>query len=136
MKDRLREPGNISGLLNWCIAGLRKYYAEGAIPPPVVAAATAEYRVNSDKIGNFISECLEKSGENSSVKAVYERYTEWCRENGFGAENKSNFTAELNSKGLLGSGKINGVSYKRVVKGYTIGKFELVEHGQSTPFSH
>ena len=134
LKDRLRKPGNISGLLNWCLIGLKRYYAEGAAPPESVRAATAEYRTSSDKIGNFISECLEESKENSSVKAVYEKYAEWCRENGFGAENKSNFTADLNSKGLLGAGKINGVSYKRLVRGYTIGKFEAVEDEKDTPF--
>ena len=135
LKDRLKKPDNISGLLNWCIDGLKKYYAEGATPPECVTAATEEYRTNSDKIGNFISECLEESEENSSIKAVYEQYSEWCRENGFGAENKSNFTAELNSKGLLGAGLINGMTYKRVVRGYTIGKFEPVENEKNIPFS-
>lgn len=137
LKDRLKKPENISGLLNWCIAGLKKYYAEGAMPPQVVTAATAEYRANSDKIGNFISECLEKSGENSTIKMVYEKYVEWCKDNGFGAENKSNFTAELNGKGLLGSGLIKGMTYKKVVKGYTIGsEFEPVGNNEKElPFS-
>ena len=134
LKDRLREPENISGLLNWCVDGLRKYYAEGAVPPQVVIAATDEYRANSDKVGNFISECLEESKENSTVKAVYERYMEWCKENGFGSENKSNFTAELNGKGLLGSGSVNGMTYKRVVKGYKIAEFQRVGNETGTPF--
>lgn len=137
LKDRLKKPENISGLLNWCITGLKNYYAEGAVPPQAVAAATSEYRANSDKIGNFVSECLEKSEGNSTVKAVYETYVDWCRDNGFGAENKSNFTAELNSKGLLGSGLINGMTYKKVVKGYRIGnEFEPVGKNQKElPFS-
>lgn len=134
LKDRLKKPENLSGLLNWCLAGLKKYYEEGAVPPQVVVAATEEYRVNSDKVGNFISECLEKSECNSSVKEVYGRYMEWCQENGFGAENKSNFTAELNSKGLIASGKINGVSYKQVVKGYEVGRFDSVEVRENVPF--
>lgn len=135
LKDRLKEAENISGLLNWCIEGLKKYYAEGATPPLAVYEATKEYRTNSDKIGNFISECLEKSGENSSIKTVYEKYIEWCQENGFGAENKSNFTAELNSKGIVGVGLINGMTYKKVVRGYTVGRFDPVEDAKNIPFT-
>lgn len=134
LKDRLKKPENLSGLLNWCLTGLRSYYEEGMIPPKSVVVATEQYRMNSDKIGNFISECLEKSGRNSSVKEVYGRYVEWCQENGFGTENKSNFTAELSSKGLIASGKINGVSYKQVVKGYEVGKFDSVEVKEDVPF--
>lgn len=135
LKDRLKEPKNLSGLLNWCIEGLKAYYAEGAIPPECVTAATDEYRANSDKIGNFISECLEESEKNSTVKDVYDKYILWCRDNGFGAENKSNFTAELNGKGLIGSGKVSGMTYKKVVKGYVIADFEMLSDERGTPFS-
>lgn len=135
LKDRLKEPENISGLLNWCLIGLKRYYAEGAAPPESVRAATAEYRANSDKVGNFISECLEKSKMNSTVKEVYEKYRDWCDENGFGAENKGNFTAELVSKGLIGSGKVNGVTYKQAVRGYTVGKFEDASRTEGRYFS-
>lgn len=135
LKDRLKEPDNLSGLLNWCIEGLKAYYAEGAAPPECVTAATAEYRANSDKIGNFISECLEESDKNTTVKDVYEKYVVWCRDSGFGAENKSNFTAELSGKGLIGSGKVNGMTYKKVVKGYAIADFEKLSDERGTPFS-
>ncbi len=134
LKDRLKKPENLSGLLNWCVAGLKKYYDEGAIPPDAVTTATNEYRANSDKIGNFISECLEKSSTNSTVKTIYEMYSEWCRDNGFGSENKSNFTAELKSKGLIGPGKVNGLSYKAVVLGYSPGNFEAMGNDEDNPF--
>ena len=122
LKDRLQDSGELSGILNWCIEGLRLYRSEGLKPPAAVQVATETYRTDSDKIGNFIKECLEKSGKNSSVKAVYEIYDKWCSENGFGTENKGNFMAELKSKGIFASsGTVEGKTVKNIVRGYTIG---------------
>ena len=68
LKDRLKEKDNLSGLLNWCLDGLKAYYAEGAIPPLDVVNATKQYEEDSDKIGSFIGECLIESDKNSRQK--------------------------------------------------------------------
>lgn len=149
LKDRLKEPENISGLLNWCLIGLKRYYAEGAAPPESVRAATAEYRANSDKVGNFIRECLKESKKNTTLKDVYDKYSEWCRENGFGTENKGNLRDELKAKGIFAErGTVNGKTCKNIVKGYVIfigepddrqqatesGQFMSVEDHEKLPF--
>lgn len=119
LKERLRQDKELSGILNWCIEGLRLYRLEGLKPPKAVISATETYRSDSDKIGNFIKECLTKTGKNSSVKSVYELYTNWCNDNGFGVENKGNFIAELKNKGIYGSsGTVRGKTVKNIVKGY------------------
>ena len=119
LKERLRQDKELSGILNWCIEGLRLYRLEGVKPPKAVISATETYRSDSDKIGNFIKECLTKTGKNSSVKSVYELYTNWCNDNGFGVENKGNFIAELKNKGIYGSsGTVRGKTVKNIVKGY------------------
>lgn len=121
LKDKMKAPENVSGIFNWCLDGLRLYRECGAEPPDAVRAATAEYRQSSDKIGNFISECLTKTGQNSGAGAVYQRYSEWCSDNGFGCENKGNFYDELKSKGIFApSGTVNGKTVRNVVKGYVI----------------
>jgi putative DNA primase/helicase len=121
LKDKLQSIDNIAGIFNWCLDGLRKYYSEGINPPEAVNNATADYRSQSDKIGNFISESLEKSSRNSKAGDVYRKYQEWCLSNGYGAENKQNFFAELKSKGLFKAlGTVNGQSVKNVVIGYII----------------
>ena len=62
---------------------------------------------------------MTKTGKNSSVKSVYELYTNWCNDNGFGVENKGNFIAELKNKGIYGSsGTVRGKTVKNIVKGY------------------
>ena len=121
LKNRLRDKQELSGILNWCIEGLQLYRRDGLKPPVAVQTATDTYRTDSDKIGNFINECLTKTGQNSKAKDIYEVYSKWCEENGFGVENKSNFFAELKTKGLFAnSGTVEGKTVKNIVKGYTV----------------
>ena len=121
LKERLRSEEELSGILNWCLEGLRLYREEGLEPPQAVKDATNTYRTDSDKIGNFINECLVKTGRNSKAKDIYDVYEEWCRDNGYGVENKSNFFAEMKNKGLFAArGTINGASVNNIIKGYEV----------------
>ena len=78
----------MSGILNWCIEGLKLYRQQGLVAPKAVQDATETYRTDSDKIGNFINECLIKTGKNSKAKDIYDAYAKWCSDNGFGTENR------------------------------------------------
>ena len=121
LKDQLRTEQNLSGIFNWCLDGLKKFRQSGAEPPAAILAATSEYRSNSDKLGNFIGECLEKSEQNSKAVDVYARYRRWCELNGFGLENKGNFYDELRGKNLLLKlGSVDGRTVKNVVLGHRI----------------
>jgi len=124
LRRRLKSQTNISGIFNWCLDGLREYQKDGEIllEPDPVQRATQEYREHSDKIANFIEECLVRDPEkNVSAKDVYSAFTIWCRENGYGTEGKSNFLDELRAKDLLSkSGTVDGVTQKNVIKGYDI----------------
>lgn len=128
LKQKLRSSKELSGILNWCIEGLRLYRTEGLIPPATVRTATDTYRTDSDKIGNFLNECMVKCDRNSKAKEVYDIYAEWCNENGFGCENKGNFFAELKSKNIFASsGTVDGKTVKNIVKGYVISDTEFQE---------
>lgn len=136
LKDKLRQDSELSGILNWCIDGLRMYRKEGLYPPAAVQQATETYRTDSDKIGNFIKECLTETGKNSSIKSVYEVYSTWCSDNGYGTESKSNFISELKGKGLYAtSGTVDGKTVKNIVKGYTVEpEFIAVTEQETIPF--
>ncbi|MDL2318236.1 phage/plasmid primase, P4 family [Eubacteriales bacterium OttesenSCG-928-A19] len=92
LKTELSQPENLSGILNWCIAGLQAMQAQGFDVPASVAAATDDYRANSDKLGRFLADEMieDVRGEVRTVSA-YQRFTKWCDENGFRAENAANF---------------------------------------------
>lgn len=133
LKDKLRSSSELSGILNWCIEGLRLYRQQGLEPPKTVQNATETYRIDSDKIGNFINECLTKTGKNSKAKDIYEVYIKWCDDNGYGCENKGNFFAELKTKGLfMNSGTVDGKTVRNIVRGYTI-EMDFVETSSSEP---
>lgn len=136
LKDRLRTSEEMSGILNWCIDGLCLYRQEGLEPPRAVQNATEVYRQDSDKIGTFINERLTKNGKNSSVKTVYDIYSEWCADNGFGVENKGNFISELKTKGIYAiSGTVDGKTIRNIVKGYSIeAEFVPCENNMKLPF--
>ena len=136
LKDKLRQDSELSGILNWCIDGLRMYRKEGLYTPAAVQQATETYRTDSDKIGNFIKECLTETGKNSSIKSVYEVYSTWCSDNGYGTESKGNFISELKGKGLYAtSGTVDGKTVKNIVKGYTVEpEFIAVTEQETIPF--
>lgn len=124
LKDRLREPENLSALLNWALAGLHQMQAHGGklVPPASVIAATQEYRRSSDKLGQFMADCfIESSASCITAKEAYKAYGQWCDSNGYGTENKSNFMAELRSRKLLReTATICGKTVRRVIVGYTL----------------
>lgn len=84
-------------------------------------------------MGNFIRDCLKKSEKNSTLKDAYEKYSEWCMENGFGTENKGNLRDELKAKGIFAErGTVNGKTCKNIVKGYVIFTGESEDQQQAT----
>ena len=121
LKDRLIQKDSLSGVLNWCLEGLKLFRAEGLKPPPNVVKATEEYRKNSDKIGNFILDCLVESSENIKASDVYEAYQKWCKGAGYGVDGQRNFYSELKAKNILKeSGTVASVTVRNVVCGFSI----------------
>ena len=101
LKSFFAKPENLSGILNWCLEGFRLYQKEGLIPPKAVAEATMEYRKQSDRLMMFTSQCIKKeAGQELRAQAVYNRYKEWCADNGFKYENISNFRKKMETAGF------------------------------------
>jgi putative DNA primase/helicase len=121
LKNKLRSSENLSGILNWCLDGLKKFHTDGLKPTTAIVEATADYRQESDKVGKFLAECLEPADENMMAGTAYEVYEQWCRACGYGCENQGNFFAELRAKNLISkSGTVNGKTRLRVIKGYKV----------------
>ncbi len=120
LKSKLRQRENVSGILNWCLQGLRDYHELGLVPPDSVTAATEEYRESSDKLGLFLSETMESTGDNTGAGEAYKLFSSWCTDNGFGVDSKSSFFDSLKNKGLYApTGTVNGSTVRNVLVGYT-----------------
>lgn len=124
LKQKLRSADNLSGIANWMIQGLRIYHEQGDkfIIPKSVEMATDAYKDKSDKLKSFFADRMTADYRYTvTAKAVYEEYAQWCKENGYGCENKSNFLDDLRNRNLLSaSGTVRGVTMRNVIKGYTI----------------
>jgi putative DNA primase/helicase len=73
----------LPGILNWCIAGARNWYANGLAAPEVVTVATEAYRTEMDTLAAFVKEyCVLVPGASIASKDLYSKYKEWAEESG------------------------------------------------------
>lgn len=100
LKQELLRPESLSGILNWCLEGLRTLKATGFDEPVAVKNATAEYENDSDKISRFIDEHLVENvcGEILTDDA-YQRYKDWCAQTGTYMESQMTFKQSMQAHG-------------------------------------
>jgi len=90
-----------AGILAWAVRGCLEWQRRGLDEPKIVLEATAQYRAESDTIGNFIAECCEV-GENLSVPRgrLWEAYERWASGIGSAKLSQKAFIARLESRGF------------------------------------
>jgi putative DNA primase/helicase len=68
----------MSGILNWAIAGCQVWRKHGLGSPRAVQRATLSYREENDLLGEFISQRCVLNGEAwTSTPILYKAFTEW-----------------------------------------------------------
>jgi putative DNA primase/helicase len=76
LKDKIAA--EMPGILNWCIQGAQDWYENGLNPPDSCRVATAEFREQSDKLADFISENFIADPGGSCTKAdAFTAYQQW-----------------------------------------------------------
>ena len=77
--------GELSGMLNWAIAGLHRLRKQGRFTESEVCnRALNEYRAESNPARLFLSEhCREELNESVGTQELYEAYREWCEGHGY-----------------------------------------------------
>ena len=85
-----------SAILNWLIEGYMRLRQDGLDPPESVKEAIRDYQQDSDKITQFVDDVLvEAPAQETKTALLYDRYRQWCQENGCFAENSRNFNQAL-----------------------------------------
>lgn len=109
LKTLFSKPESQSAILNWLIEGYTRLREEGLVPPTAVKEAIQDYRHDSDKIMLFVEDVLE-AAPNMEIRtaAAYDRYREWCQENGCYAENSRNFLQALRTVGDVVRKRLRG----------------------------
>jgi putative DNA primase/helicase len=100
--DLLRKlEGELPGILNWALQGCREWQDIGLKPPPIVSAAIAEYRAESDTLGRFITECCEtRNLAQVKSSALFKRYQEYCEQAGERWMASKDFPHEMQRRGF------------------------------------
>ena len=121
LKERLTRPTCLSGVLNWCVEGLRMYREEGLNEPESVKEASANYAMTADDVGHFMLDCMEPQPDAVTTGSdAYEAYEAWCSESRTPKLMLQRFFAKLRENGFLGNATIEGRTVRNVLKGYAL----------------
>lgn len=100
------------GILAWIIQGAIDNHAGGLQDPETVLAATREYELEEDALGQFAAERLHIGGgadATESKATLYEAYRTWCRTNNEDPISHKALTRELRSRWNIGDAPVNRV---------------------------
>lgn len=105
--------GELSGILNWALEGLRKVVQEGGfVLPPEVEAARNEYRESMDIVGQFVEDRCELGDDlkisNADLHASIRQY---CESIGLYTPSIRKVSDDLKKMGIK-NGKSNGDRYQ------------------------
>jgi phage/plasmid-associated DNA primase len=70
------------GILNWCLAGLQDYLANGIPGAVAVATETDQYVAGQDLFGLFLDECTEQSWEECVFDEFVRAFHGWLEARG------------------------------------------------------
>jgi P4 family phage/plasmid primase-like protien len=91
------------GILAWLVRGCVAWQKEGLNPPPVVTAATAEYKAEEDRIGHFLEDHVQTysdPGVRARCSEVYARYRKWAEDEGIRPASQTRFGKDLAKRGI------------------------------------
>ncbi|MCI0778035.1 MAG: hypothetical protein J4N95_07630, partial [Chloroflexi bacterium] len=72
-----------AGILTWLVQGALAWQERGLEPPKAVTIATEAYRLESDRLAEFIEGCCVTGAEFSvKANAIYKQYRDWADEQG------------------------------------------------------
>jgi putative DNA primase/helicase len=107
LSDKLRAEAE--GILVWSVDGAQRWYVERLGTPAKVAAASAQWRTESDQLAQFITDCCVEL-PNASVRSseAYKAYKTWAADNNehimtntaFGIEVKARYQSERRTDGV------------------------------------
>ena len=94
LPEKLRA--ELPGIFNWALEGCRNWQMSGLGYPDVVRAATESYRSEMNVVARFIEDSCERAkGYRVSLQSLYDRYKDWCKDNGEKECSKNQFSQNL-----------------------------------------
>lgn len=90
----------VSGILNWAIAGLARLRQVGEFTKPEVSQAAIEsYKASANPAAEFLNDFVGKeSGSNIYTSEIYSLYVHWCQKNNYRPMANNTFGLEIRRK--------------------------------------
>ena len=90
-----------SGILNWAIRGCLRWQKEGLQIPRSIQRETAQYRGDTDVVGEWIeNECEAKAEVRSAIQEIFGSYRAFCNEVGITPKTRPSFVRLMGTKGF------------------------------------
>lgn len=90
----------LPGILNWAIEGLRAWKVSGLGTATVVEDATAQYRKESDLLGQWFEDsALSDPRETLPASDAYDSFRNWCKSYGFREPTQTSFGRSMEERG-------------------------------------
>jgi len=91
-----------SGILNWLLAGYKKYLAEGLEIPQIIADSTEELFLSQSDVLQFVKDTCERNNDSSiEGKELFNVYKNYCAENSIEQTGRKRFYSAIESFGYL-----------------------------------
>lgn len=104
LKQNMRTPEVMRGVLAWAILGAIRWYQLGNAGLPEMETSAKEkqdHREALDNVQNWISECAELTENGFTANAdLYLSYERWCKNNGVEPKKQKGLSQSLLRKGL------------------------------------
>lgn len=102
LKERLRSPDVLEGVLAWAVQGAMQWYrlgGQGLSEPASSLALKRAQREMLDAIGMWIDECCEIGAHYfTGSSELYQNYERWCKDNGIEPKKQKGFVMALQRK--------------------------------------
>ncbi|WP_448623558.1 DNA primase family protein [Geodermatophilus sp. URMC 64] len=107
------------GILAWAVRGAVEWHADGLQEPDSLKAATAAYREESDRLGEFLADRVEVTGERLDVVTLtdlWKAYEDWADEVGEDRKfNRRLFTTAIGERaGITPDRRSNRPIYRNI----------------------
>jgi putative DNA primase/helicase len=105
LKEAMRSPSILEGVLAWAVEGATCWYALGRDGLPELecgAKAKAAQRAELDNTQVWLDECCRKvDGAFAASSSLYQSYESWCKMNGVEPKKQKGFSQSLKHKGFI-----------------------------------
>jgi putative DNA primase/helicase len=103
--DRRIIASELSGVLNWAIAGCLDWQARGLAVPPEIERGTRQYREETDILATWLTEFTERAPTSRlAIAAAFASYRSFCQEQNVAAPSMPAFSRQMSARGLGTSG--------------------------------